>query len=101
MQRTLYRFDFPAAVPVERIEELVVLALVAAESLHGASQTRLDAAHFLDLERRRLVIEADTPVGQDFCKLFTGFATGELGPSAFCVERVPGAAVPPATQAVA
>ncbi len=88
MQRTRYRFAFPAEVPVEQIEELVVLALVAAESLHGASQTRLDAAHFLDLERRQLVIEADTSVGQDFCKLFTGFATGEFGPDGFQVERV-------------
>ena len=101
MSRTLYRFEFPTEVPIEEIEGLVVLALVAAESLHGASQTRLDAAHFLDLQSRRLVIEADTVVGQDLCKLFTGFALGEFGPTAFRVERVPAAAVPTVPQAVA
>jgi hypothetical protein len=88
MSKELYRYSFPPQVPVEEIEATLLLALWGAESLHGESQVRLDAAHFLDPDRRACVIDAGTPVGRDVNRLFVGFVQREFGNDAFRVERV-------------
>jgi hypothetical protein len=92
MTQTLYRYEFAAEVPLEEIEATVLLALFAVESLHGEAQVRLDAAHHLDREQRACVIDATTPVGHDFNRLFTGFLSREFGPDSFRVERAAGIA---------
>ena len=88
MTKELYRYAFPARVPLEDIEATLLLALMAAETLHGESQVRLDAAHFFDILRRACVIDAGTPVGRDLNRLFVGFIRREFGVDAFTVERV-------------
>jgi hypothetical protein len=88
MTKELYRYSFPPHVPVEDIEATLLLALWGAESLHGESQVRIDAAHFLDPDRRACIIDAGTPVGQDVNRLFVGFVRREFGDDAFRVERV-------------
>jgi hypothetical protein len=88
MTRELYRYTCSAAVPPEEIEASLVLALLAVESLHGEAQTRLDAAHAFDADRRACVIDAGTAVGRDFNRLFVGFLRREFGESAFRVERI-------------
>ncbi len=49
---------------------------------------RLDAGHHFDAEQRACIIDAGTPVGRDFNRLFTGFISREFGADAFRVERV-------------
>jgi hypothetical protein len=88
MSRRHYWYDFAAEVSIEEIESSLLLAIMAAESLHGESQTRLDVAHYLDTSRRRCVIDADTRVGRDLNRLFTGFLRREFGEDAFRVKRV-------------
>ena len=88
MTKQLYRYTFPAEVPIEEIEVSLLLAVMATESLHGESQTRLDVPHFLDPTKRACVIDAGTPVGRDFNRLFIGFIRREFGEDAFRVERV-------------
>lgn len=88
MTRELYRYSFPPHVPVEDIEATLLLALWGAESLHGESQVRLDAAHFLDPDRRACVIDAGTPVGRDVNRLFVGFVRRELSEDAYRVDRI-------------
>lgn len=88
MTKELYRYTFEAGVSMEDIEASLLLALLAAESLHGEAQVRLDAAHFLDPGKRACVIDAGTPVGRDVNRLFAGFITREFGEDAFQVERV-------------
>lgn len=86
----IYRYTFPPEVPIEEVEASLLLAVLATESLHGETQTRLDAAHFLDLPKRALVIEAGTTVGRDLNRLFAGFLSREFGDDSFVVERVEG-----------
>ena len=88
MTKELYRYEFPAAVPLEEVEASLLLALLATESLHGESQVRLDASHYLDPDRRACVIDAGTPVGRDVNRLFVGFLRREFGEDAFTVTRV-------------
>ena len=88
MTKELYRYSFTADVPLEEVEASLLLAVLATESLHGETQTRLDAAHYLDSAKRTLVIDASTDVGHDLNRLFVGFLSREFGPDAFKVERV-------------
>ncbi|MGN6547783.1 MAG: hypothetical protein ACTHK7_22225 [Aureliella sp.] len=84
----VYRYRFSSDLPIEEVEASVVLAILATESLHGESQTRLDAGHYFDAEARSCVIDANTAVGRDFNRLFVGFIRREFGEDAFQVERV-------------
>jgi hypothetical protein len=88
MAKELYRYSFPPHVPVEDIEATFLLAVWGAESLHGESQVRLDAAHFLDSNWRACVIDAGTPVGRNINRLFVGFVRREFGNDSFKVERI-------------
>lgn len=84
----VYRYLFTDAVPAVEVETTLVLSIFGVESLHGESQTRLDAQHAFDAKRRTVVIDAGTPVGRDLNRLFIGFMTREFGPGSFRVERV-------------
>jgi hypothetical protein len=86
-QREIQRYAFRVAVPAKDIEETLLLAVLAAEGLHGQSRVRLDATYFFDKEKHACVIDAGSEVGQDICKMFTGFAIREFGESAFIVRR--------------
>lgn len=88
MTRELYRYEFQPDVPLEEVEASLLLAVLATESLHGESQVRLDASHYLDSDRRACVIDAGTPVGRDVNRLFVGFLRREFGEDAFQVARV-------------
>ncbi len=88
MNSDFYRYTFDAEVPIEEIESSLLLAVLAAESLHGEAQVRLDASHYFDYESRACVIDANTAVGRDVNRLFVGFFRREFGEDAFVVERV-------------
>ena len=83
-----YRYRFQEAIAPEDIEETLLLAIIATESLHGESQARLDIGHTFDPGSRTCTIDATTPVGRDCNRLFIGFISREFGRSAFQVERV-------------
>jgi hypothetical protein len=91
MTKRIYRYRFEDPVPLDEVEDTLVLALLAVEALHGEAQVRLDAVHHFDREQRACVIDATTPVGRSLNKLFTNFLSREFGEKAFTVERVAGA----------
>jgi hypothetical protein len=88
MAQEIYRYAIQPRVPLDEVETSLVLALLTTESLHGESQTRLDAAHYFDTDQRACVIDAHTDVGRDLNKIFTGLLVREFGPDSFRVERV-------------
>lgn len=88
MSNPHYRYVFTPSVPPEEVEASLLLALFAAEALHGEAQVQLDAGHAFDAERRACVIDAGTEVGRDLNRLFVGFLRREFGEDAFTVERV-------------
>ena len=90
MNRELYRYNFDSKVPIRDVEESLLLAVLAAESLHGRSLVRLDASFCLDSHKRSCVVDAATEVGRAIARIFTGFLTREFGEEAFKVERVGG-----------
>ena len=88
MPQELYHYVLAPDVPIEEIEASLLLAVLGTESLHGESQVRMDAAHYFEPAKRTCVIDAGTPVGRDFNRLFVGFLRREFGEDSFQVERV-------------
>jgi hypothetical protein len=88
MPTEIHRYTFDSAIAFEDVEASLLLAIFAAESLHGESEVRLDAAHAVDADQRSCVIDASTQVGRDINRLFTGFVLREFGPDSFRVQRV-------------
>jgi len=78
MGREVYKYVFESSIDITDVEASLLLALLAAGSLHGESQVRLDAAHYLDPTKRACVIDAGTPVGRDINRLFVGFVSREF-----------------------
>jgi hypothetical protein len=88
MARELYRYNFDSKVPFREIEESLLLAVLAAEGIHGRTQVRLDASFSLDRAKRSCVVDAATEVGRSIVRIFTGFVSHEFGEEAFKIERL-------------
>ena len=90
MNREIYRYAFDPSVPPDEVEDTLLLAVLAAESLHGKSRVRLDATYCFDSKKHACVIDAGTDVGRDICRIFTGFVIREFGERAFSVRLADG-----------
>lgn len=94
MPSSLFRYQFVPSVPAADVEVAIVLALLAAEFLHGETLVRLSVSHAFDAESRTCVIDASSGVGRDFNRLFVGFITRECGPGSFRVTPVAASPAP-------
>ncbi len=99
MGHGIYRYTFASAVAFDELEATLLLAVWAAESLHGDTLVRLDAAHCMDPVKRACVVDARTAVGRDLNKLFAGLVAREFGAGSFEVRRIDG--FPPLSPAAA
>lgn len=88
MTKEIYRYTFGQSARMQDVEEALLLAVLAVESLHGQSRVRMDASYCVDAEKRVAVIDASTSVGRDICRIFTGFALREFGEAAVKVRRI-------------
>lgn len=97
MSREVYRYAFGNDVAFAEVLATLDLSLIAVESLHGESRSRLDARFVDDEPKRAIVIDASTEVGRALNQVFVGYVRREFGETAFRVERldrVPERAVP-------
>lgn len=88
MTPTIYRYRFDRKVPPQGVEDSLVLAVLAAEGLHGAARVEMDAATRMDKDLNRCVIDATTQIGQDIARVFTSFLIHEFGRDAFAVDAL-------------
>ncbi len=98
MKKDMVRYTFSQPVSMREVEETLLLAVLAVESLFGESTVRLDASFSIDSSRRACVIDASTDVGRAICRVFTGFVSREFGGDAFKIHRVDS---PPAEETAA
>lgn len=89
MNTERYCYQFKDKVPVLDIEETLMLALLAVESMHGRTRVRMDGRFRLDKKERVCVIHAGTRIGEDLAKIFTGFVTREFGDDAVDIVHEP------------
>lgn len=88
MPREVYRYRFGDDAPFADVLATLDLSMIAVESLHGEARSRLDVRFIDDPERRSIVIDASTHVGQALNQVFVGYARREFGEGAFRIERV-------------
>jgi hypothetical protein len=91
----VYRFEFRAKVSLRDIEETLLLALTAAEGVHGEARVRLEGGFRLCREHRDLAIDASGEVGRDLARVFTHLLSRQFGEEAFTVARVARAPMSP------
>jgi hypothetical protein len=87
MDRLVYRYNFAKHIPVDDIEDSLMIAALAAEALHGRAAMKQDASFCLNKKTRICTIDAETPVGCDIARILTTFITKGYGERAFTVER--------------
>ena len=85
--KQIYRFRFARTVPPRDIEDTLLLALMAVESLHGRARLRMDGGYAFDKEQRLCEIDASSKVGADLAEIFTGYATREYGDDAMTIQQ--------------
>ena len=90
MDTNAYRYEFPPGVPMDEVEDTLMLSALAVECLHGRSQLRLDGAFRLDKPGRSCRVDARSHIGRRIARIFTGFLAREFGEHGFTVQRVAG-----------
>ncbi len=88
MSREVYRYAFGQDVAFADVLATLDLSLIAVESLHGESRSRMDARFIDDEHKRAIVIDASTEVGRSLNQVFVGYVRREFGETAFRVERL-------------
>ena len=96
--RFVYRIAFRDSIDMERVEQVLLLAILAVGCLHGAAAVRLDAGYAIDPHERTVAIDGTTEIGRAVTRIFAGFCIHEFGDDAFGIDRAGGAVpVPPRT----
>lgn len=85
MTRTIYHFTFRANVCLDAVEDALLLAVLAAEALHGAGRDAPDVVHLPADAPRTYVIDARTKAGNAVLRVFFAYVFRMFGPRAFRV----------------
>ena len=88
MRHIKYTYGFNPDIPMDTVKDSLLLAVMAVEGLKGRTRIQLEARFQLHKTKRSCVIDANTEVGENIARIFTGFLTKEFGERAFKVERV-------------
>lgn len=89
MSQETYCYRFAPELPLQEVEDALMLAAMAAEGLHGRTRLRLETRFQLQARERFCRIEASTTVGHDLARIFTGLLTQQFGEEGFRVDRSP------------
>ncbi len=80
-------FRFHSDVPMADVRTTLLLAQLAAASLHGDDRVRLQAEASIDVKQRLCRIDTSREVGQALSLIFAGYVRREFGEKAVRVER--------------
>lgn len=94
MSEEHFLFEFSRAADMAKVENALLMAVVAAEGIHGRSRVSLEARFNTSLAVRTCLVNADNQVGVDIAKVFTEFLNLEVGEDAYKVTRRDGRAGP-------
>lgn len=81
-----YVFTFSDTVPMAGVDETLLMAVVAAEGIHGRARVRLDVKFATNAEGRTCTVSADSEAGQSVAKIFAELLVLEIGDGAFEVS---------------
>lgn len=87
MNKTVYRYQFEPDVPLEEAETSLVLAIIAAEALHGQPAVRLSLRYLFGEEKHACVIDGDNEIARQVVLIFTQFLIRQFGDDAFQITQ--------------
>jgi hypothetical protein len=85
LTRTTYHFSFKKSVPMDAVEDALVLAVLAAEAVEGSARDTRRATHTIDDLRRTCVVDARTATGAAVVRVLFAYLLGMFGLRAFRV----------------
>lgn len=85
MTRTTYHFTFASAVPMDAVEDALLLAAISADAVADDADGARRTTHVLDDRSRTCVIDARTASGAALVRVFFAYVVGMLGLRAFRV----------------
>jgi hypothetical protein len=88
MSKTVYRYQFENEVPLDQAEAALIMAIIAAEALHGQAEVRLSMRYLFGDEKHACVIDGDNEVTRQLVLIFTQFLIHEFGEDAFQVTLI-------------
>lgn len=81
MIRTVYKFTFDDGVAMDEVERILALSTIPVESIHGESAMLIDGRFTVNKRRRICLIDAESQLGNDLVRVFTGFLNASAGGS--------------------
>lgn len=81
MIRTVYKFTFDDSVAMDDVERILALSAIPVESIHGESAMLVDGRFAVNKRRRTCLIDAESQLGNDLARVFTGFLNASAGGS--------------------
>ena len=87
MERSEYRFSFNDDISMSAVEEALLMAVIAAEGVHGRARVWLDARFATIPGERTCLISSYSEVGQSLAQSFSEYLILDFGETAFKVER--------------
>jgi len=79
--RTVYKFTFDDSVAMDDVERVLVLSAIPVESIHGEAAMLVDGRFAVNKRRRTCLIDAESQLGNDLARVFTGFLNTSAGGS--------------------
>ena len=81
MIRTVYKFSFDDSFAMDDVEQILALSVIPVESIHGESAMLVDGRFAVNKRRRTCLIDAESQLGNDLARVFTGFLNAKAGGS--------------------
>ena len=82
-----YQFEFNKTADMAAVENALLMAVIAAEGIHGRSRVNLEANFNTNQAVRTCLVNADNQVGEDIAKVFTEFLNLDIGEDTYRITR--------------
>lgn len=88
MSAERFNYTFQTGTDMDQVEDVLILATMATEGLHGRSGIQLDASFSCDHKSRLATVDVGTDVGRTIARIFTALLSTTIGEFAFKIERI-------------
>ncbi|MCP4662412.1 MAG: hypothetical protein GY856_44000 [bacterium] len=86
MNDSHYRYQFPEGADMADVENTLLMAVIAAEGIHGRARVRIDADFDVDHDQRTCRVSSCCVAGESIARVFTEFLLLERGDDGFEVD---------------
>ncbi len=87
MESKIYTYQFDKSLSVNAIKETLLLAVIGAEGIHGATQLKLDNPIKFEKQGRLVTLDASTNIGKAIARIFTNLLQRQFPENNFQVSR--------------